>query len=223
MPRTKTPMTPTSTPLQVPDETPPPVAETVSAAPETPSPETLFDPAPPEPLQAEPTQDEPAVPSEEASDPASADAEPEAETPPAVVETPSDEPTELRLGQAIGLLHRMPLSEVQTHLEAFQGKIAALEFSPAVRDLQPRMRATEGRCAPIYFVGDDDGEPEFLIHGVEAIAAAQGLGLETVSVVVIRHGDAGAVQSYLASQANTAPANPEDDLVMAVTAYHEKG
>ncbi len=134
----------------------------------------------------------------------------------------SAEPSIIRLGLVEGELHRMPLADVLVHLDAFQGRIALITETSAVLDLQKRMRATEGRCAPIYFSTDDDGELEHLVQGVEAVAAAIALPLSSVFVVKVAHGDVGALQSYLAAQqAGNTPTTSEDDLLMAVNAYHQ--
>lgn len=126
----------------------------------------------------------------------------------------------VRLGQAIGLLHRMPLEDVLAYTKDFVDKIDALTSSAPVQALQPRMRATEGRCAPIYFVADTNGEPEHLFHGAEALSAAIALGLQKVSVITIPLEDAGAAQSYLATQAGAlSNTSADDDLVMQVNAY----
>lgn len=138
-----------------------------------------------------------------------------------VVGPSSVEPEEVRLGQVTGLLHRLPLGDVQGLADTFATKIEALMFTAPVQALLPRMRATEGRCAPIYFTGDDDGEPEHLVAGDDALAAAVAAGTPVVSVVVIDPRDAGALQAYLAGLAGKASTSSEDDeLVWRANGYH---
>lgn len=123
----------------------------------------------------------------------------------------SGEPEEVRLGQVTGLLHRLPLGSVLAAADAFAEKIEVLTFSAAVQDLLPRMRASEGRCAPIYFTEDDDGDPEHLIAGDDALSAAKAIDLPSVFVVLIHPGDAGAIHAYLNGKAGTASVSTEDD------------
>lgn len=130
-------------------------------------------------------------------------------------------PEEVRLGQAVGLLHRLPLEAVLARANAFAEKIAAMTYVDAVRDLQPRMRVSEGRCAPIYFTADEDGGPEHLFAGDAALSAAQAIGLEEVFVVTVPADDVGAVQAFLASQASsTFTTTEDDDLVWRANGYH---
>lgn len=133
----------------------------------------------------------------------------------------SDAPTEVRLGQVTGLLHRMPLSTVLSYADTFAEKIEAMTFTSRVQDLQSRMRVSEGRCAPVYFTINDDFEPEHLIAGDDALSAAKAIGLEQVYVVLLYPEDAGAIQSYLAGKAGTASSTTEDeDLVWRSQGYH---
>ncbi len=169
---------------------------------------------PPEPEPAPPPVEEPKAPEPVAD----AGEDKAAET---TVEQPSVAPTEIRLGQAVGLLHRMPLGDVLAYADQFAEKIEAMKLSAPVQALLPRMRVTEGRCAPIYFTSDDDGEPEFLLAGDDALSAAKEAGLEQVFVVTIHPDDAGVVQGYLAQKASTASASTEDDeLVWRANGYH---
>lgn len=142
---------------------------------------------------------------------------------PEVVADPSDKDRLVRLGGVNALYRRMPLSEVLIHMDAFMSRCATLAESQSVLDLQPRMLATEGRCAPIYFLGDpEEGELEHLFDGVEAVTAAIVLGLETVSVIIIDQGDAGVAQAHLASFSRMPPPkNPDDDYLMRVNTYLE--
>lgn len=123
----------------------------------------------------------------------------------------SGEPVTVRLGQATGLLHRMSLASVLDYADAFAEKIEAMQNAATVQSIKSRMRATEGRCAPIYFTMNDDGEPEHLLAGDDALAAAKAADIDKVFVVLIHPGDAGAVQAYLNDQAGKAEVSTEDD------------
>lgn len=230
--------TPTPEPAPAaPEPTPAPADDTTS----------LFDDAPSEPPVAEQPTSEPAASSEPsvADRPEGID-DAQAETPPATPapvipemhpndvapvasppaadpapEQSSVSPTEVRLGQVTGLLHRMPLSDVLAYANMFAEKIEAMKFTAAVEALQPRMRVSEGRCAPVYFIMNDDFEPEHLIAGDDALSAAKAIGLEQVYVVLIYPEDAGAIQGYLAAKAGAgSPSTEDDDLVWRSQGYH---
>lgn len=210
-----------------------PASDAATAAPEPAqetNPASLFDETQPEPPAAELQTSEPTAPSEPSvvDSPEGIDAAQEA-TPPAAPEpavqpdsVPSSvAPTEVRLGQALCLLHRMPLGDVLAYAEPFAEKIEAMKYSAKVQALQPRMRATEGRCAPVYFTMNDDFEPEHLIAGDDALSAAKSIGLETVSVVLLYPDDAGTVQAYLNGEASTgAKSTEEDELVWRAMGYN---
>jgi hypothetical protein len=250
MPRTKNTGTTTAPTQQTQEQTPAPAPAVAPAAPEpepATNPTSMFDDAPPEPPVAEQPNSEPAAPSEpSAEDRAEGVDGVQEETPPAAPELviqemhandvapvaappaadPDSEPssvapTEVRLGQAIGLLHRLPLSDVLAYADTFAEKIEAMTFSAKVQALQPRMRVSEGRCAPVYFTMNDDFEPEHLLAGDDALSAAKAIGLETVFVILIYPGDADVVQGYLNGKRDTDAGSTEDDeLVWQANGYH---
>lgn len=123
-------------------------------------------------------------------------AEPEAE--PKGDATSSTVPATVRLGAVEGLVRRMSVGDVQASLPKWADRIGMLRGSASVLDLQKRMRATEGRCAPITI--DDTGE---LLAGVEAIACALELDLAELTVISVSGGDVGAAQTFLASKVPT--------------------
>lgn len=250
MPRTKNTGTTTAPTQQTKEQTPAPAPAVAPAAPEpepATSPTSMFDDAPPEPPVAEQPNSELAAPSEPSAEdrPEGIDGVQE-ETPPtapelvvpemhandmAPVATPtaadpdpvpsSVAPTEVRLGQATGLLHRLPLSDVLAYADTFAEKIEAMTYSAKVQALQPRMRVSEGRCAPVYFTLNDDFEPEHLLAGDDALSAAKAIGLETVFVVLIYPDDADLVQSFLNGKRDTDAGSTEDDeLVWRANGYH---
>jgi hypothetical protein len=164
-----------------------------------------------EPAVTPPAAQAPVVPEPTAAPAPQAKADDAGEAKEPVGEQSSGGPIEVRLGQASGLLHRLPLGLVLGFADPFAEKIEALQIAATVQALLPRMRASEGRCAPIYFTIDDDGDPEHLFAGDDALAAAKAAGIETVSVVLIHPGDAGAVQAYLNQQAGSDAVSTEDD------------
>jgi hypothetical protein len=129
---------------------------------------------------------------------------------------PSGSPTRVRLGRVEGVLHRVPLEVVQMLVAESGSRIETLQGSPTIADLQNRMRATEGRCAPIFFTMAEGEDRPMLFSGVEAIAAAINLALPVVSVITIKQGDAGAAQQHLVSRANGRPASSQDDLLEVI-------
>jgi hypothetical protein len=173
---------------------------------------------PTEPTQGDDQQQQPDAP---AADDAKDQDEEKPEEQPKSEEPSSVAPTEVRFGQVVGLLHRMPLGDVLAYADTFAEKIEAMTYSAAVQALQPRMRVSEGRCAPVYFTINDDFEPEHLIAGDDALSAAKAIGLEQVFVVLIYPEDAGAIQSYLASKAGAdAPSTEDEELVWRSQGYH---
>lgn len=199
-----------------------------------PTDQSLFDDTPPAPPAAEQQTAETADVAQDAQVPqapvysvprytAPAPDVPDAPVAPEIVQevetapvAPSAPPTRVRLGRVYGTLHRVPLEAVQALTAECGSRIVSLQGSPAIANLQKRMRATEGRCAPIVFtLAEGDTEPK-LFSGLESVAAAMNLGLELVFVVVIDAGDAGAAQSFLASWANGGSADPMGDMVEVI-------
>lgn len=95
-------------------------------------------------------------------------------------------------------------------------RIATLQSSPTIADLQVRMRASEGRCAPIFFTMAEHDERPYLFAGIEAVAAAINLDLPVLSVVTIASEDAGAAQQHLARKANGRPASSQEDVLEVI-------
>jgi hypothetical protein len=147
-------------------------------------------------------------------------------TEPPVVDEPvetSDAPIPVRLGQARGLLHRMPVDVVLSLLPDFAEGIATLSQSGAVRGLQERMLATEGQCAPVYFtMKHGDSQPR-LMDGVQTMAAAVAAGLEKVSVVIVPHSLSEEAHRFICEQAQPAPSADDEDeeLQVLVNAFYE--
>ena len=199
---------------------PAPPTDDADAAPETAPEVTLAEgpaeaPGGPEAPQAE----APAAPAPRAEEDAPAPpAPPESASAP----EPSATRQKVRIGNVDGVLVRLPLTAVQEVLgERAHAKIAAIRANPAaIGDLQKRMRATDGRCAPVIFT--IDGDKPSLFDGTKQIAAAMNIGLAAIDVVMIAAGDAGAVQSYLAQLANRKPPESEDDLYVRALVHHDE-
>ncbi len=140
--------------------------------------------------------------------------EPEPAPEPAVS---SDGPERVRMGQVEGLLIRVPIESVGAILgEPALERVELLRGSESVHDLQKRMRATDGRCAPMIFT-ETPGDPPILFSGIDSYAAALNCGLRNLSVITISPTDAGAAQSWVAQQ-QAKPANVDDDLLHRVYA-----
>lgn len=148
-----------------------------------------------------------------ASEPA-VDAEPVA--PNAAPSAPSAGPEKIRLGHVDGVLHRVPLEVVQSILgQPALERVELLRSGGSTDGLQKRMRATDGRCAPMIFTSDDPEKPPVLFSGLETLAAAIALGQREVSVVTIATHDAEAIQSWL-SRPEIKDAKHEDDVLQRV-------
>ena len=167
------------------------------------APQGAEDPAPPAPSAPEPAPAPETAPA--AQDNGNAEGK-------AAGADPSGSPTRVRLGRVEGALHRVPLEVVQMLVAESGSRIETLRTSPSIADLQARMRATEGRCAPIVFTMAEGDDHPRLFAGVEAIAAAINLALPTVYVITIASGDAGAAQQHLASRANERSASTLDEV-----------
>jgi hypothetical protein len=129
--------------------------------------------------------------------------------------TPADVET-VDLGGAEGRLTLVPVDLVLSLLDdGFKDRIERQRTLPSTLELHERVRATEGRCAPIIFTQEDPGDEPSFFDGAATLAAAINLSLERVAVVIIDAGDAGAVQSHQVRMLHAAkPAPSEDDELM---------
>lgn len=179
-------------------------------------PETSDNPAPPSPSAAD-AQDGPVSTAQEPTAPQHPVGADTSEGPvQAAEQASSGGPVRVRLGRVEGVLHRVPLDLVQELVAESGSRIATLQSSPSIADLQNRMRVTEGRCAPIFFtMAEGDDEPR-LFAGIETVAAAINLGLDAVSVVTIDAKDAGAAQQHLASKGNGRPASSQEEVLEVI-------
>lgn len=201
-------------------------AEAVQAAPSAEA-----GPAEQQPAPTEPESPEAETPAEEEAPAETPD--PEADEKPEEPEAPTvdggeAQPAELEmveLGGVKGRLGFVPVERVLSLLDdEYRNRIERQRALPSVLELQERVRASEGRCAPIIVTGDEgSGEEASAIaffHGADTLAAAINISLERVAVVMIAPGDAGAVQSFLVQQLHQAKPTPseDDDLMWRVNA-----
>jgi hypothetical protein len=112
----------------------------------------------------------------------------------------SADPERVQLGGVYGTLTTMPTGDVHDRLHILHERIEALRGSASIADLEKRMRASDGRCAPVYLTIDDDGEILGCLAGVDVLAAAMNMDAENVSVILIAQGDADAAQPHLAGR-----------------------
>lgn len=110
---------------------------------------------------------------------------------------------------------------VEAALGTLQGRLAGFIGDPRYRRLQDRVRATDGCCAPIFFVeGSDEEAPSFLA-GLETLGAAKHLGMTEIAVVMLPPETAAESQGPIASLFNAANAAQSDsDDEMAYRAYN---
>lgn len=195
----------------------------------TPPPAAMFDtdpaatPAPAEPVEPD-TSSEATVAEPEA--PASAespvDEQPapagDAVAAPADEAAPSDAPIRVRLGQVEGLLHRVPIGDVQAQFPNFADRIETLQGSPSIANLQQRMLATEGRCAPIVITANHEERIVAPLAGIESVAAALNIGLSHVFVVMIDAEDADQAQRHCVANANGQPLSSKTDCYQVIPA-----
>jgi hypothetical protein len=125
-------------------------------------------------------------------------------------------------GGVEGRLARVPVGLVQAIVGDELTKTAGGLRSAAVLDLMTQMRATDARCAPVYFTHDGDpAKVPALFAGLDSLAAAMQLGLDELFVITIPSAEAPRLQSalILEKRARTKPATDEDSLLLQVKSY----
>lgn len=75
--------------------------------------------------------------------------------------------------------------DVRALLGPLEGRLSEFIGNPAYRRLTERVRATDGCCAPIFFVSDRPGEEVVFFTGLETLGAAIHLGMERIAVVTV--------------------------------------
>lgn len=131
--------------------------------------------------------------------PAPVAAVPPAPTPPVEPEATTTVPEAVLIGHVEGVAERKPVEDVLGLLgqDALE-RIAYLRSSAAISALAERVRATDGRCAPVILIDDGDGLTFF--HGFDAIAAAQALGDNDCCVVRVPSDELDFLQSAVAQR-----------------------
>lgn len=131
---------------------------------------------------------------------------------------PSDTSVRVRLGQVEGLLHRVPIDDVQAQFPNFADRIVTLQGSPSIANLQQRMLATEGRCAPVVVTIDHEERVLAPLAGIESVAAALNIGLSHVFVIMIDAEDAGDAQRHCVDNAQGQPLSSKTDCYQVIPA-----
>jgi len=115
-----------------------------------------------------------------------------------------------------GFMRRVPMDVVKAVLGRELWNRASSMQSSLVSDLQTRMRATDGRCAPMIFTVDDINNPEELpklFAGLEIVAAAIAYGARRMFVVILPASGASFVQGMVASAYHQMKDKPTDDVI----------
>lgn len=119
-----------------------------------------------------------------------------------------------RVGSVVGVLRMVAVDLVMDMLGGDAGRVALLQGSDEARRLSRRVRATDGRCAPIFFtkvdISDKNEEPA-LFDGLYTLACAMNLGLERIAVVLLPSGEVGAIQASIAGLMRASLSNDTDD------------
>lgn len=195
----------------------PPAAPTDETAPPAPSDEDEGegeggDQSPPDKSEPETKPDEP-----KASPPEAPKAQPPEAAAPQVDK-------EYRVGDVVGVQRMVPVDLVMDILGGEAGRVALLQGSDEARRLSRRVRATDGRCAPIFLTKqdlDDKEEVPALFDGLFTLAAAKNIGLDRVAVVILPAGKAGAVQGLISGLARANMSTDPDDDEMVYRAHSD--
>lgn len=156
--------------------------------------------------------------------PAEQEPEPEPATEPAAAPAPSGGPESVMMGMVPAKLLRMPLETVKKALiDDHVKRVEVVRTDRSIRDLQDRMRSTDGRCAPVIFTYDpeDKTKPPALFAGIESVAAAMNLELPDISVLLVANADASNAQGYITAKLRERPTSNEDDFLQRVHSFYE--
>ncbi len=119
----------------------------------------------------------------------------------APVETTTALSEAVLIGHVEGVAGRLPLEDVLGLLgpDALE-HVAYLQTSKAISALTERVRATDGRCAPVVLLLNPADDTISFFHGMEAIAVAQALGDNDCYVVTVPSDELGFLQSAIAQR-----------------------
>lgn len=119
----------------------------------------------------------------------------------------------VRYGAVEGRQSMVPVSVVLDILADHAGRVALLQGSDEARRLARRVRATDGRCAPIFLTKeniDDPKEMPQLYSGLHTLAAAINLDMDKVPVVILPSGRVREVQGMISSMMRANLSNDSD-------------
>lgn len=122
-----------------------------------------------------------------------------------------DKPQRVEFGGVEGTLLLMLVADVHVLLADWQGRLDPLLESEEVRRMRKRVRATDGRCAPIFFTNTPDSDDLSLVDGLRTMACALTLGLERVAVVILPSDRVGDAQGAIANIGAAAIAKSDSD------------
>ena len=109
-------------------------------------------------------------------------------------------PREIVFGDVKGTMAMLPVDTVYDFLHVHAGRVAALQGGAEARRLARRVRATDGRCAPVFLtkndVSDDDEVPA-LFDGLNTLACAINLDMKQIAVVILPSRDAQRAQGTI--------------------------
>lgn len=186
---------------------------------------------PPAPPAGEPPVSEEAKASDAAAKPtakAKAENKPKAPAAPAAVAGAAPKgPQKYMIGDVIGTTNMVPVPVVLDLLADQAGRVALLQGSDAARRLQRKVRATDGRCAPIFLTKqdiDDKDEKPALFSGLDTLAAAMNVDMPKICVVILPSDKARSVQGMIAAMSTASMASDGDDSEeMIRRAYSDDG
>jgi len=110
----------------------------------------------------------------------------------------------------------LDVADVRAMLGIYQGRLDEFIGNPTYRRLTQRVRASDGCCAPIFFIANDEIEEMTFFAGLETLGAAIHLGMERVAVVIVPPEAAKESQGPIVNmhnEANAAPADSDDEMV----------
>ena len=134
---------------------------------------------------------------------------------------------EFTFGAVKALRALLPVNAVLDLLAAQAGRVAMLQSSDEARRLARRVRATDGRCAPVFLTKDDlqdpDEEPK-LFDGLYTLACAVNVDMAKICVVMLPSREASKAQGLISAmmRASLAPVGDVDDDSLMVRVQNEE-
>lgn len=119
----------------------------------------------------------------------------------------------MMFGDVEGRSRMVPVNVVMDLLAEQAGRVALLQGSNEARRLSRRVRATDGRCAPIFLTKndvDDKDEVPALFDGLHTLAAAINLDMPKVCVVILPSGRVREVQGMIVAMMRASLSNEDD-------------